>query len=63
MIELRFAVTEEEKELTALIEPYMKIKTKPFSIEFDENAPEEIKEARKKLQALVAKEIEAYETY
>lgn len=60
---MRFAFTEEEKRLYDLVSPYWHVQMKPFGMFLDDDAPEEIKQADKRLDELFKQHREACSDY
>lgn len=60
---MRFAYTEEENKLHDLVAPYKHVSLKPFGIFLDEDAPDEIKQADKRLKELLEQHREACSDY
>lgn len=50
---MRFNLTDEEKKLSDLVTPYIRVSIHPFRSELDPAAPQEVKDAYFKLQELV----------
>ena len=60
---MRFVLTDEEKRLGNIVDPWMKLSMKPFGYKLVDDAPDNVKEAYAKLNALLIEHENACSDY